>query len=347
MLNLVSFVVIFFTIIRADDVDWKTMKHKRTNDLKLLQSQRSSRSIEMPKLNYYGKMKQNEGHFQRALENILIERVPGSDGSKKVREFIENEMSNLGWTIEEDKFEQDTIIGNVEFTNIIATLDPNAPRRMVIACHYDSKISPKGFLGATDSAVPCAQMLNLAHTMQMDLDDQKRSESELTLQFLFLDGEEAFKKWTHTDSIYGARHLAAKLDKESYSHQNVVGKSIERMDIFVLLDLLGAKNPQILSIQKPTDPWFRKFVDIENSLMANQIISSPRIFSPGPYKRVGIEDDHVPFMQRSVPILHLIPVPFPDEWHTMDDNANVVHYPTVEKLNIMLRIFVAEFLELD
>ena len=150
--------------------------------------------------------------------------------------------------------------------------------------HYDSKISPKGFLGATDSAVPCAQMLNLAHTMQMDLDDQRRSESELTLQFLFLDGEEAFKTWNHKDryfyafhekwsnrqiyiyyfistkkkifflfSIYGARHLAAKLDKESYSHQNVVGKSIERMDIFVLLDLLGAKDPQIFSIQKPTD----------------------------------------------------------------------------------------------
>ena len=46
-------------------------------------------------------------------------------------------MSNLGWTIEEDKFEQDTVIGNVEFTNVIATLDPNAPRRMVIACMYD------------------------------------------------------------------------------------------------------------------------------------------------------------------------------------------------------------------
>ena len=34
--------------------------------------------------------------------------------------------------------------------------------------------------------------------------------------------------------------------------------------------------------------------------MSNQIISSPRIFNPGPYKRVGIEDDHVPFMQRSM-----------------------------------------------
>ena len=29
------------------------------------------------------------------------------------------------------------------------------------------------FPGAIDSAVPCAQMINLAHTMKMDLDDHK------------------------------------------------------------------------------------------------------------------------------------------------------------------------------
>jgi hypothetical protein len=32
---------------------------------------------------------------------------------------------------------------------------------LCIACHYDSKISPEGFVGATDSAVPCAMLLNL------------------------------------------------------------------------------------------------------------------------------------------------------------------------------------------
>jgi glutaminyl-peptide cyclotransferase len=83
-------------------------------------------------------------------------------------------MSNLGWTIEEDAFEQNTVLKRrIKFTNIIATLNPDAPRRMVIACHYDSKLTPEGFLGATDSAVPCAQMINLAHTMQMDLNDHK------------------------------------------------------------------------------------------------------------------------------------------------------------------------------
>ena len=88
-------------------------------------------------------------------------------------------MRSLGWTVEEDQFRQNTVIGNVEFTNVIATLDPNAPRRMVLACHYDSKVTPRGFLGATDSAVPCAQMINLAHTLKNELDSTKNQVGKL------------------------------------------------------------------------------------------------------------------------------------------------------------------------
>ncbi|NWV15883.1 QPCT cyclotransferase, partial [Ptilonorhynchus violaceus] len=33
----------------------------------------------------------------------------------------------------------------------------------------------------------------------------------VTLQLLFLDGEEAFEAWSATDSLYGARHLAATM----------------------------------------------------------------------------------------------------------------------------------------
>ena len=62
------------------------------------------------------------------------------------------------------------ISDKVTFHNIIATLDPTAPRRLVLDCHYDSKA---GILGATDSAVPCTQMINLAHTMQIELNDAK------------------------------------------------------------------------------------------------------------------------------------------------------------------------------
>ena len=48
-----------------------------------------------------------------------------------------------------------------------------------------------------------------------------------------------------------------------------------------------------------------------------------------------------------VPVLHLIPVPFPDVWHKIGDNGDTLDDPTVTKLNKILRIFVAEFLKLN
>ena len=78
-------------------------------------------------------------------------------------------MEGINWDVRLDKFVDNTPKGRKEFTNIIATLNPSAPRRLILACHYDSKLTPDGFLGATDSAVPCAQMINLATVMSRDL----------------------------------------------------------------------------------------------------------------------------------------------------------------------------------
>ena len=47
--------------------------------------------------------------------------------------------------------------------------------------------------------------------------------SELTLQLLFLDGEEAIEHWTDDDSIYGARHLAKELTKAVYQRSGGTG----------------------------------------------------------------------------------------------------------------------------
>lgn len=331
------------TTVQNEQVSWKDMKHVRTEKLQKSQSSRSLKALSPSRLKYFADLKINENHFKRALEPILTVRIPDTEGIRKVRNFITDEMSSYGWTVELDTFKENTVIGPKEFTNIIATLDPEAPRRMVIACHYDSKIEPKGFLGATDSAVPCAQMLNIAHTMKLDLDDYK---SDLTLQFIFFDGEEAFKQWTDTDSIYGARHLASKWHTEQFTHNRISGSSLERIDIFVLLDLLGTKDPRIISSQPSTDPWFRKLIEIESGLVKAKSIKGPRIFQTMATRYLGIEDDHIPFLKKDVPILHLIPVPFPQEWHTLADNGDAIDYPTVEKLNKILRVFVAEYLEI-
>lgn len=49
----------------------------------------------------------------------------------------------------------------------------------------------------------------------------------------------------------------------------------------------------------------------------------------------------------AVPVLHMIPVPFPAVWHTPADDQSAIHFDTVEDLNKILRVFVAEYLHLQ
>lgn len=65
--------------------------------------------------------------------------------------------------------------------------------------------------------MPCAMMLDLAEALDPLLNRRKdqleegliddEDVAETTLQLVFFDGEEAFKEWTDTDSVYGARYV--------------------------------------------------------------------------------------------------------------------------------------------
>lgn len=61
----------------------------------------------------------------------------------------------------------------------------------------------------------------------------------------------------------------------------------------------------------------------------------------------GIQDDHIPFLKRGVEILHIIPVPFPQVWHTSDDNGENLDMGTVHDWAILTTAFAAEWMELE
>ncbi|KAH8300495.1 hypothetical protein KR018_009205, partial [Drosophila ironensis] len=285
-------------------------------------------------------------HLREAINNILIPRIVGSGNHTIVRQYIEQSLQGLGWHVELDSFHDIAPIkGQLHFHNIIATLNPKAERFLVLACHYDSKYVPGvEFLGATDSAVPCAMLLNLAHVLQKQL--QRFKETPLSLMLLFFDGEEAFQEWGPKDSIYGARHLAKKWQQE---------RKLNRIDMLVLLDLLGAPDPAFYSFFANTESWYMRLQSVETRLAGLQLLERyassgvvPR--DPGRYfqsqamRSSYIEDDHIPFLQRNVPILHIIPVPFPSVWHTPDDNASVIDYATTDNLALIFRLFALEYL---
>ena len=51
-------------------------------------------------------------------------------------------LKKLDWEVEEDEFTDHTPIGRKKFTNIIATKNPSASRRLILSAHYDSKYYP-------------------------------------------------------------------------------------------------------------------------------------------------------------------------------------------------------------
>ena len=128
-------------------------------------------------------------------------------------------MTDLGLTVTLDEFKNATPYGELHFTNVVGRLKPNADKFLTLACHYDSKFFPDfEFVAATDSAVPCALMLDVVRTLKPALTEEILNDNKMGLQLLFLDGEEAFGDWTASDSLYGSRHLAKKWQDSTWTN---------------------------------------------------------------------------------------------------------------------------------
>lgn len=117
-----------------------------------------------------------------------------------------------------------------------------------------------------------------------------------------------------------------------------------RISHLVLLDLLGAKFPIIRSFYSTTGWLYDEFLHSENKLGDAGLLwatvkageyqetrekmgakertffvkRTGGAFSYGVGIGAGIEDDHIPFLAKGVPVVHLISVPFPKVWHTLD-----------------------------
>lgn len=191
-----------------------------------------------------------------------------------------------------------------------------------------------------------------------------------------------------------SRHLADRWEKEyaaphhthPYDRTPTVLETIEHL---VLLDLLGAEKPLVSSYYLPTGWLFDLLVSAESRLdkaglsgftkkkakassgaekkdLAKEKHASSFFRAKNTQGFGWIEDDHIPFLQRGVSVLHIITNPFPRVWHTIKvclhsyllcspalitcalskDDASALHGPTMKKWNLIMRIFTAEYLGL-
>ncbi|XP_055841752.1 glutaminyl-peptide cyclotransferase isoform X2 [Episyrphus balteatus] len=290
----------------------------------------------------------DNSHLNEVLSQVLVPRVVGSPGHTAVREYITKEMQSLGFNTEIDKFNANVpIFGNLTFYNIIATYNSDADAFLTLACHYDSKYFSDipNFVGAIDSAVPCAIMMNVVKTISPYLSKNVKGRKDVGLMLVFFDGEEAFQDWNEQDSIYGSRHLARKLSEStSMLRSNQQIRNIDKIEVLVLLDLVGAANSKFFNFYPNTANLHSSLSAIEQSLNKQKQLEGHNLMFMRKYASGYVDDDHRPFLQQNVPILHLISTPFPKQWHTADDNAENLHWPSIRNFNKILRVFVYEYL---
>ncbi|EGG11615.1 glutaminyl-peptide cyclotransferase [Melampsora larici-populina 98AG31] len=301
-----------------------------------------------------------ESHFQSLSKTFQVpKQAQLFHNFKPPPIFQPIQVLNLTtWKYESHTFQDITPYGTKTFTNQIFTHDPTAPLRLILAAHIDSKYFPpgdpsEGFVGATDSAAPVAIILQIVKSISPLLDFQLEQflnsadqigqlKERITLQVVLFDGEEAFKDWTHTDSIYGARALAKKW-AEPIRTPNALQKQTNQLDniqAFVLFDLLGARSPSIHNFFEHQTGWmYEAWQEAELRLSKLGVISLTDIKTDSFFKDQvgsnqvrffgGVEDDHIPFLAAKVPILHLISAPFPSVWHEITDNVNALDYSTI------------------
>src|SRR5579859_5088007 len=239
--------------------------------------------------------------WQYAKELVAFGTRPiGSAGHKKVEEYITGRLK--GVDVSDDAFTAQTPAGALPVRNLIAKFPGKKDGIIVIATHYDTNYPlPKTYVGANDGGAPSALLLELANQLKSAPRDG------YSVWLVWTDAEEAVKTWTDADSLYGTRHLVDVWDKDG---------TLKKIKAFILLDMIADKDLNV-DRDSASTPWLEDLV----GQAAKERGFGSYFFG----REVGMEDDHIPFKQKGVPVADLIDFEYGYGnvfWHTPDDTLD-------------------------
>ena len=226
-------------------------------------------------------------------------RPAGSAAIGQTRDYIKAQLAAVGVPVVEQAWEDRTPVGPIKMVNLIATLPGASKNRLIIGGHYDTKrFREFRFLGANDGGSSTAFLIELARVL-------KSRKNALTIELLFLDGEEAVVEWVGDDNTYGSRHYVQA------ARQN---GTLASAKAFVLVDMIADRNLQITRDTNST-PWLAALI--------REAAGAQKLGAHFAGPEMALEDDHVPFLKAGIPSVDIIDFDFP-AWHTAGDTMEVV-----------------------
>jgi glutaminyl-peptide cyclotransferase len=233
-------------------------------------------------------------------------RPAGSPALEQARKYIRSQLAAAGVDVSEQAWDAQTPVGTVRMINLIATIPGQRPDRIVFSGHYDTKLFRNArFVGANDGGSSAAFLIEAARVL-------KGRQNPLTMELLFLDGEEAFcENWNDCsrpgapDNTYGSRHYVAAARQSG---------TLSGIKANILVDMVADRDLRLKRDLNST-PW-----------LTDIIWSSARRAKLDAYfvaEATNIEDDHIPFLEAGVPSVDLIDLEYP-AWHTPADTLEQV-----------------------
>jgi Zn-dependent M28 family amino/carboxypeptidase len=230
-------------------------------------------------------------------------RPAGTPAIEQARKYIKDQLAAAGVAVAEQAWDDRTPLGKTHMVNLIATIPGAKNDRIVFSGHYDTKLFREfRFVGASDGGSSAAFLLELARAL-------KGRKNPLTIELLFLDGEEAVVEWEGTDHTYGSRHYVEAGKRDG---------TLAGVKANILIDMIGDRDLRIMRDDYST-PWLTDIIwDAARRLKLDAYFVA---------ESTRVEDDHLPFLQAGVPSVDIIDLErfaqF-NRWHTAQDNLDAV-----------------------
>ena len=226
-------------------------------------------------------------------------RPSGSAAIEQSRKYIKDQLAAIGLKAVEQAWDDETPLGRVHMVNLIATIPGTSTNRIAITGHYDTKLFRDfRFVGASDGGSSAAFLIELARVL-------KARKNALTIEIVFLDGEEAVVEWRGNDHTYGSRHYVEAARR---------GNTLASLKAMILVDMIGDRDLGIRRDSNSTG-WL---TDIVWNAAARLKLNN--YFLPA---STTIEDDHLPFIAAGVPSVDIIDLDY-SAWHTRADTLDAV-----------------------
>lgn len=257
-------------------------------------------------------------------------RVPGTKGHQDTKAWMISNLENYGWTTQTQDFEAKTYDGLTwKLTNVIASINPQASKRILLAAHWDSRrIADKDterlnepIDGANDGASGVGILMEIARVI-----GSQEIKPEVGIDLIFFDGEDDGEPehanlrdnsqiwWCH-----GSQYWSKNKHVANYSAY-----------YGILVDLVGGKNARFYR-----EGYSRQFA---SGILSKVWANASQLGHSGFFIQQDspeILDDHVFVnMNAKIPMIDIIDfspeMGFGHYHHTHRDNMEVIDTRTLQ-----------------